>query len=68
MLAAIAAKPARQQLTVHRIFEELRDAATRAVRCGGTVRPAMEQGARTLCGRGLRPAQLCRSVPIRREP
>src|SRR6266446_4990972 len=65
LLAGNAAKAAREQLTLIRIFEELRGR-----RCRAPLRQAVEQGARTIDGCGLRPAELCagRSLPVRLEP
>ena len=71
LLAGNAAKAAREQLTLIRIFEELRgrgyeggyDAVRRYAR-----RWSKERGA--IDGRGLRAAELCagRSLPVRLEP
>src|SRR6476619_2434732 len=70
LLATNAAKPAREQLTLIRIFEELRergyDGGYDAVRRF----QAMGQATWASDGCSLRPAQLCswRSLPVRLEP
>src|ERR1700760_3766676 len=60
LLSGNAGKSAREQLTLIRIFEELRgrgyDGGYDAVR---RLRQAMGQGARTIDGCGLCPAELC---------
>src|SRR5712664_2862454 len=71
LLEGNATKPFREQLTLIRIFEELRGRGY-----GGgydaraALRQAMGQGARAINGSGLRPAELRAggSLPVRLEP
>src|SRR5881275_2057428 len=66
LLAGNATKPAREQLTLIRIFEELRGRGYERLRCGAALRQTMGQGARAIDGGSLRAAELRtrRSLPV----
>jgi transposase len=71
LLRGNASKAAREQLTLIRIFEELRERGyDGGLRCRASLRPALGQGARAVDGRSLCPPELCagRSLPVRLEP
>ena len=67
LLADNAAKPAREQLTLIRLFEELRGRDYDGGYDGcSSLRQAVGQGARTSDGRSLRPVEFCSrgSLPV----